>query len=101
MKWTRNKKRNPENWYRFFAWRPILVDYTYFNCPKGHDPMEAKKLKKKMTFKDVDLVVEVDTFVCETCGFEAGTVESAGAVQRNIVEAYRRKKGLLREGLFK
>jgi hypothetical protein len=38
--------------------------------------MEAKRLKKQMTFKGMDLVLEADAFVCDTCGFEAVTVES-------------------------
>jgi len=68
---------------------------TPLSCPKGHGPMGTKKTKKKMTFKGVDLAIEADAYVCDTCGFEAGTIESTGAVQRAIAEVYRRNTGLL------
>jgi putative zinc finger/helix-turn-helix YgiT family protein len=63
--------------------------------------MEAEKLKKKMTFKGVELAIEADAYVCARCGFEAGTIESAGAVQRAIAEAYRLKTGRLTSGEIK
>lgn len=65
------------------------------NCPKGHGPMEQKKLKKEKTFKGVDIQYLADGYVCPTCGLEAGTIESAAAVQRAIADAYRSKTGLL------
>ena len=36
-----------------------------------------------------------DVFVCAQCGLEAGSVQSAGDVQRAIADAYRTKAGLL------
>ena len=65
------------------------------NCPKGHGPMALKKLEKQTTFKGVDITYSVDTFVCPECGIEAGTVKTAGNVQRTIADAYRSKMGLL------
>ncbi len=68
---------------------------TPFRCPKGHGPMGIKRTKKEMTFKGVDIAIEADAYVCDVCGFEAGTVESTGNVQHAFAEAYRRKAGLL------
>jgi len=65
------------------------------NCPKGHGPMAQKKMKKQKTFKGVDIEYSTDAFICPECGLEAGTVQSAGDVQRAIADAYRKRIGLL------
>ena len=65
------------------------------NCPKGHGPMAQTKIKKQKTFKGVDIEYSADAFVCSECGLEAGTVQSAGDIQRAIADAYRKKIGLL------
>lgn len=65
------------------------------NCPKGHGPMALKKLSKQKTFKGVDIEYTAEAFVCPECGLEAGTVQSAGGVQRAIADAYRAKADLL------
>jgi len=65
------------------------------SCPKGHGIMELKKMEKTTTFKGVDVSFEADAYVCPQCGLEAGTVQSAGAVQRAIADAYRKKTNLL------
>jgi len=65
------------------------------NCPKGHGVMEIRPVKKELTFKGVDLTVATDSYVCSTCGIEAGTTNTAGAWQHAIADAYRAKKGLL------
>lgn len=67
------------------------------DCPVGHGPMALKKLHKETTFKGVDIVYEAECFVCPLCGLEAGTVQTAGAVQRAIVEGYREKVCLQRK----
>jgi putative zinc finger/helix-turn-helix YgiT family protein len=64
-------------------------------CPKGHGAMELKTVKKEITFKGVDLNVDTDSYVCPTCGLEAGTTKTAGALQLAIADAYRAKQGLL------
>ncbi len=64
-------------------------------CPKGHGAMIRKKMRKSVDFKGIDVVVKVESFVCPDCGMEAGTIESAGAIQRAVAEAYRSKTGLL------
>ncbi len=65
------------------------------NCPKGHGTMELKPVRKEITFKGVDLAVDADSYICPECGIEAGTVETAGALQLSIADEYRAKKGLL------
>ncbi len=65
------------------------------NCPKGHGIMELNKVKKEMTFKGVDIVVDADAFICPECGLEAGTLQTTGALQMAIADAYRAKQGLL------
>lgn len=65
------------------------------NCPRGHGPMALKEVEKQITFKGVDITYTADTLVCPECGIEAGTVKTAGQVQRKIADAYREKTGLL------
>jgi len=65
------------------------------HCPRGHGPMELKKLHKEKTFKGVDISYKSEAFVCPVCGLEAGTVQTAGSVQCAIADAYREKVGLL------
>jgi putative zinc finger/helix-turn-helix YgiT family protein len=57
--------------------------------------MECQKLKKEKTFKGVAIEYSTEAAVCSGCGLEAGSVHSAGEVQRAIADAYRRKMGLL------
>jgi putative zinc finger/helix-turn-helix YgiT family protein len=65
------------------------------NCPKGHGAMKFQTVSKELTFKGVDLQVEADTYICPTCGLEAGTPQTAGKLQLAITDAYRAKQGLL------
>ena len=65
------------------------------NCPGGHGPMGLKTVKKEITFKGVDITLETDAYICADCGLEAGTPQSAGALQLAMADAYRAKKGLL------
>lgn len=64
-------------------------------CPMGHGPMEMRQLKKTTTFRDVDLTVDVTTFVCPECSMTASDIKTAGQVQRQISDAYRKKMTLL------
>ena len=57
--------------------------------------MVLMAVKKKMTFRGVDLDVDAEAFVCPECGLEAGTLQTAGAMQLAIADAYRAKQGLL------
>ena len=65
------------------------------NCPKGHGAMILKPVRKEITFKGVDLAVNADSYICPACSIEAGTTETAGALQQVISDAYRAKKSLL------
>jgi hypothetical protein len=67
------------------------------NCPKGHGPMEQKTGKKQKTFRGVDIEYVADAFICPECGIEAGTVQSAGKVQRAILDAYRKREAVSSE----
>ena len=64
-------------------------------CPNCSIPMEYRTLYKQKTFKGVDIQYQTQAYVCPECGFEAGTIESAGNTQRAIADAYREKVGLL------
>lgn len=64
-------------------------------CPKGHGPMGLNTVNKEMTFRGVDIAIEVEAYTCPVCGLDAGTVQSAGAVQRALADAYRSKVNLL------
>ena len=64
-------------------------------CPKGHGTMALKPVSKEITFKGVDLAVDANSYICPTCGLEAGTPETTGALQQKIADAYRAEKGLL------
>lgn len=68
---------------------------TTLNCPKGHGAMNLRAVKKEMTFKGVDITVDAEAFVCPECGLEAGTLQTGGAMQLAIADAYRVKQGLL------
>ncbi|MCP4747887.1 MAG: DUF4065 domain-containing protein [Desulfobacteraceae bacterium] len=65
------------------------------NCPKGHGAMKPMTVKKEMNFKGVDLEIEADALVCPECGLEAGTLQTAGALQLALADSYRAKKDLL------
>ena len=52
---------------------------------------ELFKLKKCDIFLDNDREFSADAFICPECGLEAGTVQSAGDIQRAIADAYRKK----------
>jgi len=65
------------------------------SCPKGHGTMDQKEITKETTFRGVDIHYKANVFVCPECGLEAGTIKTAGAVQKEIADAYRIKAGLL------
>jgi len=65
------------------------------NCPHGHGSMKINNAFKKTKFRGVDITLPVETYVCPECGFEAGTIESAAAIQTALADIYRAKKGLL------
>lgn len=68
---------------------------SVIGCPKGHGRMHLRKVRKTTTFKGLDITLDVDAHVCPKCGLEAGTAQSAGAIQRKIADAYRKDMDLL------
>lgn len=65
------------------------------SCPKCSNRMELKELQKQKTFRGIDIDYACKAYVCAKCGMEAGTVQTAGEVQRAVADAYRAKAGLL------
>jgi putative zinc finger/helix-turn-helix YgiT family protein len=64
-------------------------------CPKCKTPLEVEQKVVTVAFRGEDLRIDRKAYVCPSCGMEAGTVQSVGALQRAIADAYRRRKGLL------
>jgi putative zinc finger/helix-turn-helix YgiT family protein len=64
-------------------------------CPRCFCPMELKNLHKQKTFKGIDIEYTCRAYVCQECGLEVGTVQTAGDTQRAVADAYRARKGLL------
>jgi putative zinc finger/helix-turn-helix YgiT family protein len=65
------------------------------DCPNGHGVMPLKRIQKKLTFRNVDIAVESQLYVCPVCRLEAGTVDQTAGLQKTLAEAYRKKVGLL------
>ena len=58
-------------------------------CPACKKKLVLRKLKKETRFRGIQIIYEADVYVCPACGLEAGTIESAAAVQKAIADAYR------------
>jgi putative zinc finger/helix-turn-helix YgiT family protein len=71
------------------------MEEVRMKCPSGHEEMRIKKVKKRVTFRGVNLMVPVEQYVCRVCSAEAGTVPQAAAIQKTISDAYRKAVGLL------
>ena len=65
------------------------------NCPNGHGIMPLKKIQKKILFRDVDITVAAEVYVCPACKLEAGTKQQTARLQHSIADAYRKETGLL------
>jgi putative zinc finger/helix-turn-helix YgiT family protein len=70
------------------------MEEVRMKCPSGHEEMRIKKVKKRVTFRGVNLMVPVEQYVCRICGAEAGTVPQAAAIQKTISDAYRKAVSL-------
>jgi putative zinc finger/helix-turn-helix YgiT family protein len=64
-------------------------------CPGCHNKLVFQKIKKETRFRGVLVQYETEIYRCPVCGLEAGTIESASAVQIAIADAYRKRKGLI------
>jgi len=65
------------------------------NCPNGHGTMPLKKIQKKISFREVEIAVAAEVYVCPVCKLEAGTLQQTAGLQLIIADAYRKKVGLL------
>jgi putative zinc finger/helix-turn-helix YgiT family protein len=65
------------------------------SCPGCHNKLLFQKIKKEIRFRGVLVHYEAETYICPVCGLEAGTIETASAVQKAIADAYRKNNGLL------
>jgi putative zinc finger/helix-turn-helix YgiT family protein len=65
------------------------------NCPNGHGKMVIIRVKKRMTFRGINITVPTNQYVCRVCGMEAGTVNQTVDIQKAISEAYRKAVNLL------
>lgn len=65
------------------------------NCLKCHHHLENKKFKRHRIFRGEEIEYDLEAYVCTGCGLEAGTVQSAGELQRATADAYRSRAGFL------
>jgi putative zinc finger/helix-turn-helix YgiT family protein len=57
--------------------------------------MKLRKIIKTVSFRGMEIPCQVEAYVCPECGLEAGTVRSAGPIQHELAEAFRKRSGLL------
>ncbi len=60
------------------------------NCPRESKEMIIRKTRKRITFRGKRLAISFDQYVCPKCGLEAGTIEQTAAIQKSILDAYRK-----------
>ncbi len=65
------------------------------NCPRGHDRMKLLKITKTVSFRGMEIPSQVEAYVCPECGMEAGTAKTAGPIQQDLADAFRKRTGLL------
>lgn len=65
------------------------------NCPNEHGEMVLRKIEKEIIFKAEKVNYQFETYVCDECNVNIGTIDQAAAVQNAIADAYRKKVGLL------
>ena len=65
------------------------------NCPRGHERMKLRKINKTVSFRGMEIPCQVEAYICPECGLEAGTINSAGAIQQELADAFRKRTGLL------
>ena len=64
-------------------------------CPRGHKEMTIRATEKRVLFRDKQLAVPVEQYVCPECGTEAGTVKQTAVIQKSVADAFRKSVGLL------
>ena len=71
------------------------MNAVLMNCPNGHGKMGIRNTRKKMTFRDINIIIPSEHYACPVCNLEASTVDQTGAVQRAISDTYRKAVNLL------
>jgi putative zinc finger/helix-turn-helix YgiT family protein len=57
--------------------------------------MKLHKITKTVNFRGLEIPCHVEAYICPECGMEAGTVNSAGAIQQQLADVFRKRVGLL------
>ena len=66
------------------------------NCPRGHNKMKLHKITKTVNFRGMEIPCHVEAYTPRPeCGMEAGTVNSAGAIQQQLADVLPKTSGLL------
>ena len=60
------------------------------NCPRCHKGMDSKKINRTIILTSIEVDVIEDAFVCTICELQVGTVQTAGRVQRDIINTIKR-----------
>lgn len=64
-------------------------------CPSCNGKMMLRQINKTINFRGENLDIQFETYVCEDCQFHVGTVEQTAFVQNLIIDAYRKKGGVI------
>jgi putative zinc finger/helix-turn-helix YgiT family protein len=65
------------------------------HCPLGHGQMKRRNTIKNVPFRGMEIPCRIEAYVCPECGMEAGKVHSAGAIQAQLADGFRKRTGLL------
>ncbi|MCJ7443351.1 MAG: type II toxin-antitoxin system MqsA family antitoxin [Methanotrichaceae archaeon] len=65
------------------------------SCPNGHGKIVIKKVRKKVAFRGINIIVPIEQYICQVCGVEASTIDQAADIQKAISDAYRKAVNLL------
>src|SRR4030042_5925401 len=65
------------------------------SCPNGHGKIVIKKVRKKVAFRGINIIVPIEQYICQVCGVEASTIDQATDIQKAISDAYRKAVNLL------
>ena len=72
-----------------------IMNKSKLSCPRGHKEMAIRTSEKKVLFRNKNLAVPVEQYVCSECGTEAGTIKQTAAIQKSVADAFRKSVGLL------
>jgi len=71
------------------------MNKSKLSCPRGHKEMDIRTSEKKVLFRNKNLAVPVEQYICSECGTEAGTIKQTAAIQKSVADAFRKSVGLL------